>query len=221
MPLLRGKGPKSLYTILTLIILLFGRKKLAAIEEPPPKPADPFPIPEILRKTVTAGDLGKARDLLRIASLERDIIGNALTTIYEAEAKGQLSEPERNQLTQRYKSDLKRVDGEIDTNKKVVNLHELESAKEDLLKSFHEKLMEIDLRINQIKPPITSLPAGEQIIVKPGPVPDRPEPETSPAQPIQNKEKPKEKPKNKAEERLEAIREEVLKAMERLEQIET
>src|SRR5438445_353024 len=31
----------------------------------------------------------------------------------------------------------------------------------------------------------------------------------------------KEKPKNKAEERLETIREEVLKAMERLEQIET
>ena len=217
---MRGKSPRSPYTIFALIILLFGHKK-PLVEETPPKPADPFPIPEILRKTVTGSDLGKARDRLRIASLERDIIGSALTTIYEAEAKGQLSEPERNQLTQRYKNDLKRVDGEIDTNKRVVDLHELESAKEDLLKSFHEKLMEIDLRINQIKPPITSLPAGEQIIVKPAPVPDRPEPETSPAQPIQNKEKPKEKPKNKAEERLEAIREEVLKAMERLEQIET
>ena len=215
------KGPKSLYKILILTIPLFGRKKPAALEAPPPKPADPFPIPEILRKTVTAGDLGKARDLLRIASLERDIIGNALTTIYEAEAKGQLSEPERNQLTQRYKSDLKRVDGEIDTNKKVVDLHELESAKEDLLKSFHEKLMEIDLRINQIKPSLTSLPAGEEIIVKPAPAPAKPESETPPAQPVQNKEKQKEKPKNKAEERLEAIREEVLKAMERLEQIET
>ena len=218
---MREKGPKSLYTILILIILLFGRKKPAAVEEPPPKTADPFPIPEILRKTVTSNDAGKARDRLRIASLERDIIGNALTTIYEAEAKGQLSEPERNQLTQRYKNDLKRVDGEIDTNKRVVDLHELESAKEDLLKSFHEKLMEIDLRINQIKPSLTGLPAGEEIIVKPTPVSARPEPEQTPAQPVQNKEKPKEKPKNKAEERLEAIREEVLKAMERLEQIET
>src|SRR5881397_3703613 len=199
MPLLRGKGPKSLYTILTLIILLFGRKKPAAIEEPPPKPADPFPIPEILRKTVTGSDLGKARDRLRIASLVRGIIGSALTTIYEAEAKGQLSEPERNQLTQRYKNDLKRVDGEIDTNKKVVDLHELESAKEDLLKSFHEKLMEIDLRINQIKPSLTPMSAGEEIIVKPAPAPAKPESETPPAQPVQNKEKQKEKPKNKAE----------------------
>ena len=217
---MRGKSPRSPYTIFALIILLFGRKK-PLVEETPPKPADPFPIPEILRKTVTGSDLGKARDRLRIASLERDIIGSALTTIYEAEAKGQLSEPERNQLTQRYKNDLKRVDGEIDTNKRVVDLHELESAKEDLLKSFHEKLMEIDLRINHIKPSLTSLPAGEEILVKPAPVPAKLDPETSPAQPIQNKEKPKEKPKNKAEERLEAIREEVLKAMERLEQIET
>ena len=218
---MRGKGPKSLYTILTLIILLFGRKKPVAVEERSPKPAEQFPVPEILNKTVTSNDLGKARDRLRIASLERDIIGNALTTIYEAETKGQLSESERNQLTQRYKNDLKRVDGEIDINKKVVDLHELESAKEDLLKSFHEKLMEIDLRINQIKPSLTGLPAAEDIILKPTPAPTKAEPEQAPAQPAQNKEKPKEKPKNKAEERLDAIREEVLKAMERLEQIET
>ena len=218
---MRGKGPKSLYTILTLIILLFGRKKPAPVEETSSKSAEAIPIPEILKKTVTANDLGKARDRLRLASLERDIIGNALTTIYEAEAKGQLSETERNQLTQRYKNDLKRVNGEIDTNKKVVNLHELESAKEDLLKSFHEKLMEIDLRINQIKPSLSNLPSAEDIIVKTTPATPKPDSEPAPAQPAQNKEKPKEKPKNKAEESLEAIREEVLKAMERLEQIET
>ncbi len=218
---MRGKGPKSLYTILALTILLFGRKK-PVVEEPPPKPPEAFPIPEILKKSVTANYLGKARDRLRIASLERDILGNALTTIYEAESKGQLSETERNQLTQRYKNDLKRVDGEIDTNKKVVDLHELESAKEDLLKSFHEKLMEIDLRINQIKPSISGLPAAEEIIFKSAPSASKTEPEpTTTAQPAQKQEKPKEKPKNKAEERLEAIREEVLKAMERLEQIET
>jgi len=222
MLLLRGKGPKSLYTILILAMLLFGRKKPAVEEQPTPKPREPFPIPDVLKKTVTTTDLGKARDRLRIASLERDIIGNALTTIYEAEAKGQLSEPERNQLTQRYKSDLKRVDGEIDTNKKVVDLHELESAKEDLLTSFHEKLMEIDLRINQIKPSISGLPAAEEIIFKPAPSASKAEPEpATAAQSAQKQEKPKEKPKNKAEERLEAIREEVLKAMERLEQIET
>ncbi len=168
--------------------------------------------------------MAKARDHLRISSLERDIIGDAMTRIYEAEAKGQLTETERNQMVQRYKADLKQVDGEIDTYKKVVDLHELESAKEDLLKSFHEKLMEIDLRISQIKPAIQQLSTTEPRNSNPAsPPPAKAENTAStPGQASPAKEKPpREKPKNKAEERLEAIREEVLQAMERLEQIET
>jgi len=95
----------------------------------------------------------------------------------------------------------------------------LESAKEDLLKSFHEKMLEIDLKINQIRPNIAAAP--ESMIVETQPqtkTEDAPAPQTT--NPV--KERPaKEKPRNKAEERLETIREEVLKAMERLEQIET
>src|SRR5712692_449075 len=204
MLLLRGKGPKSPFVILTLTILLFGRKKNHA-EEAPRESPEPFPIPDVLKKTVTGYDVSKARDRLRIAGLERDIISGALTTIYEAEAKGQLNETERNQLVQRYKVDLKRVDGELDTYKKVVDLHELESAKEDLLKSFHEKLMEIDTRINQIRPALTHLPPMEE---NPTPTPlvstaSKAEAQSGPNTGLTNKEKPaREKPKNKAEERL-------------------
>ncbi len=220
---MRGKGPKAPFALLTLTILLFGRKKDTE-EKPAPPPAETFPVPEILRKTITETDMAKARDHLRISSLERDIIGDAMTRIYEAEAKGQLTETERNQMVQRYKADLKQVDGEIDTYKKVVDLHELESAKEDLLKSFHEKLMEIDLRISQIKPAIQQLSTTEPRNSNPAsPPPAKAENTAStPGQASPAKEKPpREKPKNKAEERLEAIREEVLQAMERLEQIET
>jgi hypothetical protein len=221
MLLLHRKGPKAPFALLTLL-LLFGRKKNAIEEDETPvqisKP-DPFPIPESLRKTVNTTDVSKARDRLRLANLERDIIGDALTKIYEAEAKGQISEGEKNQLLQRYKSDLKRVDGEIDTHKKTVDLFDLESAKEDLLKSFHEKMLEIDLKISQIKPTIvfTSEPKAVQSAQ-----PTKTETPPTAQPPAQPREKPpRERPKNKAEERLETIREEVLKAMERLEQIET
>jgi hypothetical protein len=220
MLLLRGKGGKSPFILLTMILLLFGRKKTIE-EEALPRPLEPFLVPDVLKKTITEYDVGKAKDRLRIASLERDIISGALTTIYEAEARGQVNESERNQLLQHYKVDLKRVDSEIDTYKKVVDLHGLESAKEDLLKSFHEKLMEIDVRINQIKPSLGQLVPSEP---KPQPlseVPAKPETSTDKQDQTTIKEKPKERPKNKAEERLEAIREEVLQAMERLEQIET
>src|SRR5712692_11146199 len=203
MLLLRGKGPKSPFVLLTLTILLCGRKKNPA-EEAPRESLEPFPIPDVLKKTVTGYDVSKARDRLRIAGLERDIISGALTTIYEAEAKGQLNETERNQLVQRYKVDLKRVDGEIDTYKKVVDLHELESAKEDLLKSFHEKLMEIDVRINQIKPSLGQLVPSEPTPQPPTQAPVKPDTPAEKQDQATVKEKSKERPKNKAEERLEA-----------------
>lgn len=218
---MRGKAQKTPFPTLALALLLFGRKKPPHEEKP--VNTEPFPVPDIMKKTVTDTDVSKAQERLRVASLERDIIGDALTKIYEAESKRQITETDRNQLVQRYKADLKRVDAEVDTHKKVVDLHELESAKEDLLKSFHEKLMEIDLRINQIKPSIPQRSTQEAKVPNTTPVPAKEEPsQAAPAQPPANKEKTaKERPKNKAEERLEAIREEVLKAMERLEQIET
>ncbi len=217
---MRRKGHTAPFTIITLI-LLFGRKKTEQEENRNASESlkrEPFPVPDILKKTITGTDLSRSRDRLRLANLERDIIGDALTKIYEAETRGQINETEKNQLLQRYKTDLKRVDGEIDTHKRTVDLYELESAKEDLLKSFQEKMLEIDLKISQIRPSISTVSETEPKL------PDPPKTETNPIPPTTNlpKERPtKEKPKNKAEERLETIREEVLKAMERLEQIET
>src|SRR3989449_6708084 len=220
MLLLRRKGQTAPFTLLTLI-LLFGRRKTEQenTNNPEPIKQEPFPVPDILKKTITSTDISRSRDRLRLASLERDIIGDALTKIYEAETRGQINDTEKNQLLQRYKTDLKRVDSEIDTQKRTVDLYELESAKEDLLKSFQEKMLEIDLKISQIRP--TVIATSEAIPPKPS---EPPKNETSPTPPTANppKERPsKERPKNKAEERLETIREEVLKAMERLEQIET
>ncbi len=165
---MRRKGPKAPFAPVTLI-LLFGKKRPAQVADNgivADSKTESFPVPDILEKTITGNDVSKARDRLRLASLERDIIGDALTKIYEAEAKGQINEPEKNQLLQRYKTDLKRVDGEIDTPKTETT-------------------------------------------------------QTPPAAPAAKERPPRDKPKNKAEERLETIREEVLKAMERLEQIET
>ena len=234
---MQGEGRRHPSPVtLTLVVLLFGRKKpndsLRQETGPEsPLPGATFPIPENLSKTVTEGDMARARDKLRLASLERDIIGDALTKIYEAEARGQITDTEKGQFLQRYKVDLKRVDGEIDVQKRIVDLHELESAKEDLLKSFYEKLMEIDLRIGQLKPGLESMELGVELKPsKPTPSPtptpagagkQESDPSQTEQQPVQKEKSVRERPKSKAEERLEAVREEVLKAMERLEQIET
>ena len=223
---MRGKGLRAPFALLTQLIL-FGRKKPA--EEPAPTQApapmtklEPFPIPDTIRKTVTESDIAKARNKLRVANLERDIIGDALTKIYEAEAKGTINEPEKNQMMQPYKNDLKRVDAEIDTFKKTVDLYELESAKEDLFKRFQETFLDIQARIEKIRPSLNLPTSTETKPAEPTPVPAK----TEPTEPTEQNPPPKEKPprekaRNKAEEKIETIREEVLKAMERLEQIET
>src|SRR5712664_2234984 len=225
MLLLRGKGSRAPFQLLTQLIL-FGRKK--PTEEPAPAPhptttkLEPFPIPDTIRKTVTESDIAKARNKLRVANLERDIIGDALTKIYEAEAKGTIKDPEKNQMIQPYKNDLKRVDGEIDTYKKTVDLYELEAAKEDLFKRFQETFLDIQARIEKIRPSLNLPASTETKPAEPKPAPAK----TEPAEPTDENAPPKEKPprekaRNKAEEKIETIREEVLKAMERLEQIET
>ena len=155
---MRRKGQTAPFTLTTLI-LLFGRKKTEQEENrntAEPVKREPFPVPDILRKTITGNDVSRSRDRLRLASLERDIIGDALTKIYEAETKGQINDSEKNQLLQRYKTDLKRVDGEID------------------LKSFHEKMLEIDLKISQIRPTVSTTP---EPVAKPS---EPPKTETTP-----------------------------------------
>jgi hypothetical protein len=226
MLLLRGKGSGAPFQLLIQLIL-FGRKK--PTEQPAPATTqsnttklEPFPIPDTIRKTVTESDIGKARNKLRVANLERDIIGDALTKIYEAEAKGTINEPEKNQMIQPYKNDLKRVDSEIDTYRKTVDLYELEAAKEDLFKRFQETFLDIQARIEKIRPSLNLPASTETKPVEPKPTPAKTETAEPAEENIPPKEKPpREKARNKAEEKIETIREEVLKAMERLEQIET
>jgi len=222
MLLLRGKSSKAPFQLLTQLIL-FGKKK--PIEEPvqaATTATEPFPIPDAIRKTVTDSDIARARNKLRVSNLERDIIGDALTKIYEAEAKGIINETEKNQMIQPYKNDLKRVDAEIDTYKKTVDLYELEAAKEDLFKRFQETFLDIQARIEKIRPSLNLPGSNETKPLEPKPAPTRTEPTDPTEENAPPKEKPpREKARNKAEEKIETIREEVLKAMERLEQIET
>src|SRR6266852_6137703 len=198
MLLLRGKGSGAPFQLLTQLIL-FGRKKPA--EEPLPAPApatttklEPFPIPDTIRKTVTESDIAKARNKLRVANLERDIIGDALTKIYEAEAKGTINEPEKNQMIQPYKNDLKRVDAEIDTFKKTVDLYELESAKEDLFKRFQETFLDIQARIEKIRPSLNLPTPTETKPAEPNQAAPKAEPTASTTEePPPPKERPREK----------------------------
>ena len=189
---MRGKGSRAPFQLLIQLIL-FGRKKTTEEQTPATVPStitkmEPFPIPDTIRKTVTESDIARARNKLRVANLERDIIGDALTKIYEAESKGTINEPEKNQMIQPYKNDLKRVDSEIDTYKKTVDLYELEAAKEDLFKRFQETFLDIQSRIEKIRPSL-NLPGS--IETKPAEPKPAAQAKTEPTEPAEEDAPPK------------------------------
>lgn len=155
---------------------------------------------------------------LRLMDVEREIVGYALTRLYEAEAEGKITEQDRTQLLGRYENEMQRLDKEIEKKQMIVKLHDLEETKASLVAMFHGKLDEISRNIEGIRVALGILPA-EPAQVKTQP----PQPaETLPTKERKSRERPTPKPraKSKTEERIEAVQEEVLKVLERLEQIE-
>jgi hypothetical protein len=171
----------------------------------------------------------QARGELKLLEVERQILGLALTTVYESQTKGLLSNRERDYLLGKYKTELKRLEERITEKQRIVDLYELEESREKIVQSLRQKLAEIDSKIEKLRPEFPQTIGSSELPVidsETSPVgeanPAKIVEPSGPSDVIRNTEKQeaKEEPKSKVEKRLEAIREEVLKAMERLEQIE-
>jgi hypothetical protein len=173
-----------------------------------------------VKPVFTTSAIEKIKSELRIMDVEKEIIGYALTRLYETEAEGRLNEKDREMLLGKYKDEMKTIDRDIEKKQMIVKLHDLEKTKTDLIEMFNTKLDEISRNIENMKSTL-GIPAAEPPTIKAPtlqlaekiPVKDKKEEEVKTA--------PKVREKSKAEEKIEAIQEEVLKVLERLEQIET
>jgi hypothetical protein len=202
-------------------LIAFWKRK-----EPSPdtKPERIIPLPDLssssleTQPTTTIDAVNKARETLRILKLERQILGSAVTTIYESHSKGDISEAERDRMLEKYKVDLKRLEMGINENQRVVDLHDLEVARDQIIKEFKSKLAEIEARLKDLKS--GSLPPQN---------PHRPsnnsqhnsDPASGDSSQGGDQSNRKETQEiSDSEKRIVQIREEILKAMDRLEQIE-
>ena len=189
--------------MINLATLAFWKKKDSETSEPEriiPLPPLPKPIandPAVAHEA----DISKAKGALKILLLERRIIGTALTTIFESETKGVITRIERDRLLEKYKVDLQRLNGTIEEHQRTVDLYDLEKSREELVKDFNTKIAQMDEKIKSLKNGTIDLFQIEQ---------------TS-SQSILNKQELA----TDAEKRVEQIRDEILKAMDRLEQIES
>ena len=166
-------------------------------------------------RTVTNFDAQKSQKELSRLDVEREILSFGIRRIYEAHAEGKIDEKERDRLAEDYKTKIKDIKDSINENESVVALHELEGMQEDLVKLFNERFDEINKKIGGLRINLDIAP--KPVAPKPKPVALSPSPEKTESK----RRKPSKPKKTEAEERIDQIRSEVEKVLERLGQMET
>ncbi len=224
------------------VVIFLMRRRYNPPQTVPKRAADVnvgfVPSPYKVTKSVQSTDASRARDELRILELEREILGDAIRHLYEAHAEGKITEAEREKLASSYKQRMMSVKESIARDETIVALHELESMQEDLMKMFSERFGELSGKVEELRGRIELKPVKEVKIQIPKPqaplVPDQmekeeEEEEESEAEGAEGEEKPKKKrkqtterptQKTEAEMRIDAIRSEIDKVMDRLGQME-
>lgn len=217
---------------IAVLIILYNTRLRKKKEE---EPLDTSPELESLErwryrveKSVSPDDAKEARDELRTLGLEREILSDSIRRLYEAHAEGKITEEEREMLGKRYKSRMMAVKDAIDEDESVVALHELEAMQEDLIKLFDERFDELNAKIETLR---SRIGVETKAAITPTPIPasiptqmEAEEPTgKEPERKVKRRvlRKPPQKPgKTVAEEKVEKIRAEVEKVLDRLEQME-
>ena len=181
-------------------------------------------------RSVSSEEALKAREQLRTLELEREILSDAIRRLYEAQAEGKITEHERDMLAEEYKSKMLRVKDAIGKNQSIVALQELETMQDDLVKLFDDRFDELNMKIEELRSKVKIEPEKEELEI-PVAIEASEEEEIVETSETGAEEKParKKKPKPKtppttgkteAEKRIDQIREEVEKVLDRLGQME-
>ncbi len=217
----------------------YGRNPSTEKKQPQKQKAnmDPeySPLPFKVSKSVQTTMASDAKNELRILDLERDILGDALRRLYEAHAEGKITEQEREKIAASYKNRMNTIKESISKDESIVALHELEGMQEDLMKLFSERFGELTSKVEELRGRIDVKPIREIPIKMPMQTPqqlemDEEEEEEEKAEvgasgeekPKKKRKPPEERPdqKTEAEKRIESIRSEVEKVLDKLGQME-
>jgi hypothetical protein len=189
-------------------------------------------LPFRVSKSVQTTMASSAKDELRILELEREILGDAIRRLYEAQAEGKISEQEREKLAGTYKARMMSIRESITKDETIVALHDLESMQEDLMKLFSERFGELTSKVEELRTKIDIKPIREISVKMPTPAQapvaqteeiEEEEEEEAGEEKAKKKRKPPEEKsdaKTEAEKRIESIRSEVEKVLDKLGQME-
>ncbi|NIR87919.1 hypothetical protein GWO13_10370 [Candidatus Bathyarchaeota archaeon] len=176
------------------------QKEIDSRAKDPPPPQKEF--------SVTPSDAKDAQESLRTLEVEGEVLSLAIRRLYQAEADGRINKNERDRLANSYKERIAKVKKGISRSRSIVALHELEEIRSDLIKLFNNHFSDLNVKIGNLRSHLELKPIS-----------------TPPSKKKKKKKRKKRKrskapKKNKAEEKIEKIRAEIDKTLDRLGQIE-
>ncbi|HJN58412.1 MAG TPA: hypothetical protein QGF52_05345 [Nitrososphaerales archaeon] len=162
------------------------------------------------KRRIKRSEMEKARRNMNTVLLEKDLISSALTRVYEAEVDGKISRSERDELAARYQKRLGEVEEKIGDTEITIEVGELERLRDELMNLFERKMHQIDTRLqdagvklDKLKGHIEPVKSIEEIEKK---------------FPIKTRSPKMEE--IEVDDKVKALREEVLEALARLEQMD-
>jgi hypothetical protein len=96
-------------------------------------------------------EVESSRREVRLLKMEKEYLSGALTRVYEAEVQGRITKDEMQFLSQKYRGDLQAIDEKLSKAQAVVDVADLENAREELLALVNSKVAQIDARLKELK----------------------------------------------------------------------
>jgi hypothetical protein len=229
-------------------VVIFAMRRLGTSKGPPNKKPQKTQsmagdlnlstgTPFRISKSVQSSTASTAKDELRTLDLEREILSDAIRRLYEAQGEGKITEAEREKLASTYTARMGSIKESIAKDESIVALHDLESMQEDLMKLFSERFGELSTKVEELRTRIDVKPIRVIPVKMPTSNPaaqteksegeEEEEAEESETVTGEERQKRKRKPpeektdqKTEAEKRIETIRSEVEKVLDKLGQME-
>jgi len=171
------------------------------------------PEGRIVASSVSSSDLDRSRREMRTLMVERDLLSSALMKLYEAENEGRITKEERELISKRYSEQIKDLQSKLKDVELVVEVGELENLRNELVTLFQQKIQNIEGRLDSAKQRL-GVVAPEVVKKEAAPKVDR---TTDLEKAVERRAKPE---MSESERRVKEIRDEVMEALTRLEQID-
>ena len=184
---------------------------------------------QLRKKTITTDELDASKREMRTLILERDLLQSALTKVYEAESDGQITREEREMIARRYSTQIRDFESKLRDKELIVEVGELERLRDELVSLFREKIQNIESRLDQSRERLQPVreevrpepPRANRTVVNAAPATTAAMTPTDDLERVVERKSPAKRDETDGEKRVKALRDEVMDALAKLEQIDT